>query len=244
MHHHKNVFVDDKLKKHYDNYYSGLSEWRWLGALDKADNILSLCQHYPHQTILEIGAGEGAILQRLSDLEFGDALYALEISKTAIKTIHDRGISSLAECKIFDGYNIPYKDNYFDLAILSHVVEHLEHPRQMLYEASRVAKLVFVEVPLENNIRLKKDYVFDNVGHINFYSPKTIRRLVQTCDLTVLSQIVTNSSYKVYKYQSGRKSFLKYILKELTLRILPEVAPSLWTYHSALLCQKTNLTSS
>jgi hypothetical protein len=43
---------------------------------------------------------------------------------------------NLAEARTYDGYRIPYGDKRFDLAVLSHVVEHLEHPRLLLYEAS------------------------------------------------------------------------------------------------------------
>ena len=156
----KDISVSDKLRANYDNYYQGESEWRWLGALDKVSNIVTLCNSYPHKTILEVGSGEGSILKRLDDLQFGDILYSLEISKTAVETISKRHIKSLVECKLFDGYNIPYEDNKFDLTILSHVVEHLEYPRKMLYEASRVSKYVFLEVPLQDNFRLKKDFLF------------------------------------------------------------------------------------
>jgi SAM-dependent methyltransferase len=230
--------VSDKLKANYEDFYDGESEWRRLGAVDKANNIISLCSSYPHRMILEIGAGEGAILQRLAELGFGEALYGLEISTSGINAIHQRNIKTLVECRLFDGITIPYNQNRFDLAILSHVVEHLEYPRRLLYEASRVARSVFVEVPLEDNLRLKNDFVFDHVGHINFYSPKTIRQLVQSCNLEVLSQVVSHSSYALYQYQYGSKAWLRYLPKELLLRLAPKLAPHLWTYHSALVCRK------
>ena len=141
-------------------------------------NIISCCNDYPHKNILEIGAGDGSILKRLDELKFGNSLYALEISKSAVSAIHKQEIRSLVECDLFDGYNLPYSDKQFDLVILSHVVEHLEHPRKILYEASRVSKYVFVEVPLQDTIRLKDEYIFDKVGHINFYSFKTIKLLL------------------------------------------------------------------
>jgi SAM-dependent methyltransferase len=230
--------VSDKLKTNYNEYYQGESEWRRLGALDKANNIIALCDQRPHKTILEIGAGEGSILKRLSDLKFGEDLYALEISSAAVDVLRARNMAAVMECQLFDGYSIPYENGKFDLAILSHVVEHLEHPRQLLYEASRVASSVFIEVPLEDNFRLKRDFIFDTVGHINAYSPKTIRRLVQSCDLKVFSQITTNPSLKTYQYQYGRKAWLRYLPKELILRLTPGIATCLWTYHSALICGK------
>lgn len=96
------------------------------------------------------------------------------------------------------------EDNTFDLVILSHIPEHVEYPRKLLYEAVKVAKYVFVEVPLENNIKLRKDFVLDRVGHINFYSPMTIRLLVQSNDLEILSLRITNSSYRIYAFAAGQ----------------------------------------
>jgi SAM-dependent methyltransferase len=234
------VAVSAKLKENYDAYYEGESTWRALGAIGKVQNVVDLCRDIPHRRILDIGSGEGALLQRFSDVSFGEELYSLEISQSAITAIHQRNITRVRECRLFDGYAIPYKSRQFDLAILSHVVEHTEYPRKLLYEASRVADYVFVEVPLEDTMMLKPDFVFDSVGHINFYSRKTIRRLVQTCDLRVLSQVVTNPSRAVYEYQFGRKGTLKYMLKECLLRAAEPWACQLFTYHCSMVCARAS----
>jgi len=228
--------VSEKLKQNYDSHYDGESRWRALGAIDKAENIVDLCSGVPHGRILEIGSGEGSILKRLSDLDFGQELFSVEISESAVASIRRRSIPCVQECLLFDGYDIPYQDHQFDLAILSHVLEHVEHPRKLLQEAARVAPYVFLEVPLEDTVRLKPDFVFDRVGHINFYSWKTIRRLVQSCDLQVLSQTVTNPSRAVYEYASGHTGALKYVVKEVLLRACRPLAAGLLTYHCAMLC--------
>ena len=235
-----NLAVGTKLKENYDSYYEGESEWRALGAIDKVKNVQSLCNDVPHSTVLDVGSGEGSILKRLSDLNFGRDLYSVEISRSAVTSILQRDIPRLRECQLFDGYHMPYKDSRFDLAIISHVLEHVEYPRQLLHEAARVARHVFVEVPLEDTIRLKPDFVFDRVGHINFYSWKTIRRLIQTCDLKVLSQTVTNPSRAVYEYYSGGSGIVKYAAKGLLLRASTRVAASLFTYHCSILCTKAS----
>lgn len=226
------------LHNSYDNYYQeGNSEWRRVCAEDKAYNIVLLCKLFSHNSILEIGAGEGSILQKLSNINFGSEFYALEISSSGVDTIRRRNIEGLIDCLLFDGYKVPYEDKKFDLVILSHVVEHLEFPRKLLYEARRVAKYVFVEVPLEDNFRMPKDFVLDSVGHINFYSPKTIRRLLQTCDLNVLNQIVVNPSKTVSTFHKGNKGKLSFYVKHFLLKISPWLAVKFFTYHSALICQ-------
>ena len=233
------IQVSACLQSNYEDYYEeDCSEWRGLGAIDKANNITSLCKNLSINSIVEIGAGEGSVLKRLSELNFGIELYALEISRTGVDAIKNGGIPRLIQCSLFDGYNIPYDDERFDLAVLSHVLEHVEYPRKLLYEASRIAEYVVIEVPLEDTMRLPENFLFDKVGHINFYSPRTIRSLIQTCGLKVLNQIIANPSKAVYTFQKGRKGLVNYYIKECLLKFMPGLAAAIFTYHSALICQK------
>jgi ubiquinone/menaquinone biosynthesis C-methylase UbiE len=233
----KTVGVDPQLQRNYDEYYGGdeLSEWREMGAIDKASNIRSMCDPRAPSTVMEIGAGEGSVLQRLADGGFGRRHFALDISASGVERIRSRKIPTLVECRQFDGYSVPYPDGNFDLAILSHVLEHAEHPRLLLNEAARVADLVFVEVPLEHNRGLPRNFVWDSVGHINFYTAKTIRLLVQSCGHEVLEQRETHPALRQYQYRLGSKGIAAYLLKEWALRTMPSMAQSLWTYHSSLL---------
>jgi SAM-dependent methyltransferase len=233
------IALNQHLQRNYADYYAeGDSEWRWLGALDKVNNIVNLCVGLPHRRIPEIGAGEGSILRRLSDLRFGEELYALEISPSGVETIRNKKIPGLLECSVFDGYHVPYESGCFDIAVLSHVIEHVEHPRQLLYEAARVARYVFVEVPLEDTSRLPEDYVPDRLGHINFYSPRTIRRLLQSSNLRVLRQVTTNPSKATYRFHEGSRGLFDYHVKKALIRVAPSLATALFVYHGALVCEK------
>jgi len=224
------------LSNNYEDYYrDGASEWRRLGALDKAANIVRLCGHLPLKSILEIGAGDGAILSRLSELGLGQELHAVEISSSGVDVIKKRNIPRLMDCTLFDGHHLPYPAGRFDLAILSHVVEHAEYPRQLLYEAGRVARYVFVEVPTEDISRRSNDFIADNVGHINFFSPRTIRWLVQSSGLRLLKQITTNPSKQVYIHEGGRTGWARYHLKQMLLRWTPRLATRHFCYHESLL---------
>lgn len=234
-----NCAISAKLKTNYDGYYGeGPSDWRTLGAIDKVENIRELCGALPRARVLDIGSGDGALLNRLSSLRFSEGLYAVEVSASAVETIKRRNIRYVQDCRLFDGYELPYPDEYFSLSILSHVLEHVEHPRRLLQEAARVSQYLFIEVPLEDTMRLGKNYVFNGVGHINFYSWKTVRLLLQTCDLEVLSQTITNPSRAVYKYISGAKGPLKHGIKELFLRASTHLASRIFTYHCSMLCRK------
>lgn len=230
--------VNPNLQENYTHYYEdGASEWRRICAVDKVENLRRLCADLAINSVIEVGAGEGSVTQRMSEVGFAQEYVALEISQSGLDTLKTREIPELTECQLFDGYNIPYEDKRFDLAVLSHVVEHVEYPRKLLYEVRRVARYVFVEVPLEATFRQPEDFVLDAVGHINFYSPKTIRRLLQSSGLRVLKQSVLNPSRSVYTFSGGSRGALRHLFKSSLLRVAPSLATELFTYHSALICE-------
>lgn len=121
------------------------------------------------------------------------------------------------------------------------MLEHVEHPGLLLNEAAQVVDYVFIEVPLEHNRRLPRDFVLDAVGHINFFTAQTIRLLVLSCGHQVLAQRENHPARRQYQYRLGRKGRLVHVLKEVTLRTMPQVAQALWTYHSSLLVRSRRL---
>jgi len=228
------LFVSKDLASNYANYYTkddGLPTWRRLGALDKCANIVRLCSTLDHDEVLEVGCGEGAILQRLSELQFGTKYTGLEISPSAVQRVLEKSLPNV-EIHLFGGYELLFPDKRFDLAILSHVLEHVEYPRKLISEAARVARNVFIEVPLEDNLKLSQDFVFDRVGHINFYSVRTIRRLVQSCGMRILGAHLSHSSRQSYAYRKGKwRGAVSHLVKEASLRAWPRLAANLFTYH-------------
>ena len=220
--------------------YAEPSEWTRIGARDKVDNLLALLPGGPIGSLLEIGAGDGSLLARLAELGRADSLSALEISESGVALMASRGIPGLDDCRVFDGERIPHPDDAFDVAVLSHVLEHAEQPRRLLWEAARVARRVFVEVPLEDHWRLPRDFEPNALGHINYYSQKSLRRFAQSCDLEVLAERVTNPSRAVYaaRFQGGFGGTARWALKQACLHAVPALAQRLWTYHGTLLCRR------
>lgn len=234
--------VSDSLAAHYDSYYSGKeAEWRRLGAAEKCERISLLGSTVPHETILDIGAGDGSNLARLSELGFGTSYSAVELSSTAINILKDRNIPGVAFAEAFDGTTLPFDDDSFDLVYLSHVVEHLEHPRQLLAEARRVARSLIVEVPLEHNARLPDDYVPDPVGHINHYTPQTLRYLLQTSHFDVVDEALAGPGLASLNYMYGKpKGPIVYGVKQVLLRTSAGLATRLFTYNLCVLAQPTD----
>jgi len=228
----KKITVSENLKKIYDEYHqAGISEWREVAAIDKIDHILAICQNIEHENVIEIGAGDGAILAGLDQVGFANQLYALEIAESAVEVIRSRNISSLIECGTFDGYSVPYGDKQFDIAIATHVLEHAEHPILLLKELKRVAKYIFIEVPLEYNFQgiMDSDQAL-KYGHINYYNPWLFSMLLKHAGLEIVESQICNSSLRIYKYLSGWKGLPKYLLKGAFLKLFPGLATKLFIY--------------
>ena len=66
------------------------------------------------------------------------------------KTPHRRSNSKLVIDRplvIADGERLPFKTKAFDYVIASHILEHVEHPRQFLAELQRVSKKGYLAFP-------------------------------------------------------------------------------------------------
>ncbi|MDB5131642.1 MAG: methyltransferase type 11 [Mucilaginibacter sp.] len=175
-------FTSGNIKNAYDGFYQEHDEaWRMLGATYKAQHIIAVCKGHTFKRVLEVGAGDGSILKLLADQNFAPEYHAVEISESGVGHILSRNINNLLSVQLFDGYRLPFEDDGFDLIILSHVLEHVEHERMLLREMKRVARHFVIEVPLDYrkgvDIRIKHFLAY---GHINVYTPTSLRYLLGT----------------------------------------------------------------
>jgi len=231
----------------YSEYYKELSmpsvEWRELSGRIKAENIINILNARKISTVLEIGAGTGSILSYLSKMDFATKYYALDISEEAINFIKKReDIIGLVDANTYDGHHLPYQDKQFDLVILSHVIEHLHNPAELLIEAARVTRYLVVEVPLEDNlythikINLFKSRYREETGHIQWFTKqKFLILLCKTCNLNLLDTrmvYVPDSAYFFYK-GSKRNIFnhLSLFIKKILRSISPNIYSLLLTDH-------------
>lgn len=218
--------VSASLQSGYDEQYDdSMTAWRELGGQYKAQRILELSTGLGARRVLDCGAGEGSVLSYLDRSGRFDSLYGIDISKSGVAQIEKRKLSRLAEVRIFDGYEIPYPDGFFDLAYATHVVEHVEHPRLLLRELSRVSKHQILEVPLD--YRIGCDRHVDSqlaIGHINIYTPSTFRFLVKSEGFEILNERLSRLTRDVIRYawynNDGRRFQVREELKLLLSPLL------------------------
>ncbi len=196
--------ISDNVKEAYDEFYQKHDEaWRMLGAKYKAQHIVDVSQGRTFKKVLEVGAGDGSILKFLADADFAPEYHAVEISDSGVEHILARDIKNVKSVQIFDGYKLPFADDSFDLIILSHVLEHVEHERVLLREIKRVARHCIIEVPLDYRFgvdsRIKHFLAY---GHINIYTPTSLRYLLFTEGLAVENDLTSMISPEVTKFNS------------------------------------------
>nr|WP_288811999.1 class I SAM-dependent methyltransferase [uncultured Sphingobacterium sp.] len=215
----------EQIKKSYSNQYDdGLVEWRNTGAKFKAKNIVELARNISFGNVLEVGAGEGSILNWLSQWDFCKDMSCIEISESGIELIKSKNIPNLNDIRLFDGYTIPYPDNSFDLVICSHVLEHVEHERLLLREIKRVSKYQIFEVPIDFSFYVdRKLEHFLSYGHINIYTPALFRFLLQSEQFMVKKDICHLYDDAVLKmmFRNNAKGYYVTKLKYFLLRSFP-----------------------
>lgn len=165
-------------------------EWLRLGAREKAQSVIQLAADLDVGSVLEVGAGTGAILERLDEENFGGSYFAVEPSPTLYSyLIGQAKVSRLVESEQTTLENSRFKHRRFDLAIISHVIEHVQEPASIVTDALEVADHVIVEIPLDGNLlgdirALIKSTLTgiarenNAAGHIQFYSRGDLNSLV------------------------------------------------------------------
>ena len=134
--------------------------------------------------ILEVGCGEGFLSNRMSSIKPSATVIGLDYSMDILE-IASQTFTNMPRCRA-SVYNLPFKDNFFDLTVACEVLEHLEEPHIALPEIQRVTKKYFLaSVPQEplwrilNFMRGKYITTLGNYpGHIQHWTPGEFVKLV------------------------------------------------------------------
>jgi SAM-dependent methyltransferase len=241
----------DELVSFYDEAYSQdptraaeYARWRALGALGKADHVISLCSRAglrPAST-LEVGCGDGALLCELHARGFGGRLSGLEITDAAVTIARERPqIDAVAR---YDGSHLPDADGAHDLGVLSHVLEHVPDPPALLAEVARTCRAVVVEVPLEANVSARRDAKREHalaVGHLQRLDRAAARRIVADAGLQVAYELEDALPLSVHRFfatstAARGRATAKWALRAGIHGSAPAAARALFTVHYACLC--------
>ncbi len=223
-----------------------MGRWRALGARSKADHVAALCARagVRPRTLVEIGCGDGALLAELAGRGLAPVLDGFELSPPAAELARARGVARRVE--VFDGLDVPAEDASYDLAVLSHVLEHVPEPMVLLREAARVAPAVLVEVPLEDNRSAARDEKREEaarIGHVQFFDRAAVHALLRVAGLTPAAELSDPLPYAHHAFFASSRgeratAALKAGVRHAAWRVAPRAAERFFTVHYAVLARR------
>lgn len=221
-----------------------LGEWRALGARVKAGHSAQLLARagLSPASVVEIGCGDGALLAELSARGLARSLDGFEVAVEAVEIARSRRLPRVGRVEAYDGVRLPVADDTYDLAVCSHVLEHVEQPLAVLREAARVAEWLLLEVPLEANRsarRPAKRAEAARIGHVQFFDRAAIAALLTGAGWTPVHDLADPLPREHHTFFApGTASTLKWAVRAATHRIAPRTAERLFTVHYAVLARR------
>lgn len=227
------------------------AEWLRLTAPPKVASIRHLLRSagLAPASVLEIGAGTGAVIGALRAAGVGTEHYAVDFSDEALAVLRatDPGVHT-AVADVTEQPD-PFGAGPYDLAFASHVVEHLEEPEVFLRALLDVPLGHFVaEVPLEDLFfgrvkeRLLHGRATHPAGHVQFFTRETFTALLARSGWRVLDveTYTPHIDAETFAFAHGRGGLKERVVKRATSIVLPRALGPLWkrTYHAhcAALC--------
>jgi len=126
-----------------------LRKYKWIGKyLDKKEKILDLGCGSCHLTKLLIKNG-------------------YNVTPIDVENLSAKDIQPI----IYNGYDLPFKDNAFDLALILTVLHHAKNFKTVIKEAKRVSKrIIVIEDIYRNNLQKFLIYFFDSLFNLEFFN--------------------------------------------------------------------------
>ncbi|HEY9809289.1 MAG TPA: class I SAM-dependent methyltransferase [Halomicronema sp.] len=159
-----NLEVEKEIAKTLKDYFEGKNFWGDSNEL--VNNLMSVSNYLtPFESLLSViptslftesskilisGMAVGSEMIAAKNYGFGE-VYGVEVEPLYVE-ICEKRFTQLEKMypSLYDGLNLPYADNTFDVIISSHIIEHTESPFKYLKENLRVLKTggyLFLEYP-------------------------------------------------------------------------------------------------
>jgi len=178
----------------------------WEGRLKKEGRgigkaNLSLLQELhkiDFKSLLDVGCGDGLLLEHLRKIYPKKTFVGADISETALKAARGKKLT----VKKIDGEKLPFKDNSFDAVVSVQVLQHVENPDKFIKELQRVSKkFVLINAPnhswwrfrVKKMIGLKPDIMVGETRHTSFFDFMKLKELLEKNRLEIISFDATGS---------------------------------------------------
>lgn len=175
------------LDKNYALWRQTKKSWKYRLKRRTQEVIRAIHKHSSLElaSILDIGAAEGAMLSLIKKEFPMVECIGLEYSQELIDLNQDENIKIIQG----DAQNLPFKDNSFDIAIATAVIEHLSQPALMLKEAYRVLRkngLLILTTPVPFFDALTRIINQEKSPHQKTFNVKELKNIFQETNFHVI----------------------------------------------------------
>ncbi|MBM5782232.1 MAG: methionine biosynthesis protein MetW [Pelagibacterales bacterium] len=202
----------------------------------------------PNKKVLDIGCGDGELLEFLKNTKNIDAR-GLELSQKQVSNALARGISVIQGDAEKDlSY---YPDQNFDYAILSQTLQATHRPKEILEEMLRIAKFGIVSLPnfahfknrlhlfLKGTMPVNKSIPFQwyETPNIHFCSIEDFENLCKELGLIIQQKTFLTSKHRLISFFGHKKIANLFAEYGIFLITKKELAP---TFQEELIFEKQN----
>jgi methionine biosynthesis protein MetW len=177
-------------------------------STDRADHLLIADLVAPGSRVLDVGCGDGALLQLLADRRNVDAR-GIELSRERVNACVARGLSVIQGDADRDLLNYP--DQAFDYAVLSLTIQATRQPLTVLKHLLRIGRKAIVSFPNFGHWRIRSQLLLtgrmpmtENLPETWYASPNahlcTIKDFADLAEL-VNAEVETAVAFNSYGQQ-------------------------------------------
>ncbi len=139
-------------------------------AVHRVDHLLIAEMVEPGARVLDVGCGDGALLQLLTDTKSVDGR-GMEISRERVNACVARGLSVIQGDADEDLRYYP--DNAFDYAILSLTIQATRNPRPVIENLLRIGRFAIVSFPNFGHWRVRMQLLLTGRMPVTEHLPDT-----------------------------------------------------------------------
>ena len=164
----------------------------------------------PGARVLDVGCGDGALLERLEQEKNADGR-GIELSQKGVNEAVARGLSVIQGDADHDLSTYP--DGAFDYVILSQTLQATHNPRLVLEQLLRIGRKVVVSFPNFGNWRVRTQFVFKgrmpitadlpyswyDTPNLHFCTVRDFVQLVEEVDAKVEAAVALSGKGRVLK---------------------------------------------
>jgi 2-polyprenyl-3-methyl-5-hydroxy-6-metoxy-1,4-benzoquinol methylase len=138
--------------------------------------------------LLDVGCSTGSFLKVAKSIGF-EEVKGIDVARDSVASAN--ALLGEGVAVVGDFLQRPFREEQFDAITLWATLEHVPQPEEFIREAYRVLKpngTLFVSLPNRRSLPfllLGKKWDMVSIEHLNYYTPRSIERLLRKCGLSI-----------------------------------------------------------